>query len=143
MSVDSGRSAPALAQGRRGALLPAGLALAGVAALAWVAEVDPNQAGHYPTCPFLFLTGWYCPGCGSLRCLHALAHGDVGAALSFNPLTVFGLVAVVGLWAGWAQRRITGRARRAAPGWVLWAVLGVVLAFWVLRNLPGFAWLAP
>src|SRR4051794_8882384 len=113
-------SAPALAQGWRGALLPAGLGLGAAAAAGWVAAVDPSEPGHYPTCPFLFLTGWYCPGCGSLRCLHALSHGDVGAAVSFNPLTVVGLLAVIGLWAAWAQRRITGRPRRAAPAWVLW-----------------------
>jgi hypothetical protein len=32
--------------------------LAGVAAVAgYVAAIDPNRPGHYPTCPFLALTG--------------------------------------------------------------------------------------
>ena len=39
--------------------------------------VDPNQPGHYPTDPFLAITGLYCPGCGTLRALHALARGDL------------------------------------------------------------------
>lgn len=30
----------------------------------YVASVDPNASGHYPTCPFLQATGWWCPGCG-------------------------------------------------------------------------------
>ena len=31
-----------------------------------VAVLDPNEPGHYPTCPFLRLTGLGVPGCGSL-----------------------------------------------------------------------------
>lgn len=129
--------------GWRGAVRPAAVAVAALAAGAYVGAVDPNQAGHYPTCPFLWLTGWYCPGCGSLRAVHALAHGDAGTALSRNPLTVVFAVVLVLMWASWLQRAVTGRARRAAPAWALWLVLGVVCAFWVLRNLPGMQWLAP
>ena len=51
--------------------------LGGVAvALATLATVDPNQPGHYPTCPFLATTGFYCPGCGALRAVHDLLHGE-------------------------------------------------------------------
>ncbi len=137
------RVAPPCTSGWRGVLAPAGVALAALAATAYVGAVDPNQAGHYPTCPFLYLTGAYCPGCGSLRAVHALADGDVGTALARNPLTVACTVALAVLWAAWLRRRLTGAPRRVTPAWVLYAFLGVVLAFWVLRNLPGFAFLAP
>jgi hypothetical protein len=143
MTAIEQRATPTRSPGWRGALAPAAMLVPAAAALGFVARVDPNAPGHYPTCPFLWLTGEYCPGCGSLRAVHALTHGDLGTAMSRNPLTVLGTVALVVLWIAWLQRRVTGRPRRAAPAWVLWALLAVVLAFWLLRNLPGFEWLAP
>lgn len=123
---------------------PGGTALLAATVVGYVGAVDPNQAGHYPTCPFLFVTGLYCPGCGSLRAVHALAHGDVPEALSRNPLTVLSVPLLVALWVLWTRRRLTGRRRSwAAPGWAIWGLLAVVIAFWILRNLPGFAFLAP
>jgi uncharacterized protein DUF2752 len=109
-----------------------------------VAVVDPNEPGHYPTCPFLALTGWYCPGCGSLRAIHALAHGDLGTAIDRNPLAVLCVPLVAAIFVLWARRRLTGRQRTwAAPGSWINAFLVLVIAFWVLRNLAPFAWLAP
>ena len=124
--------------------LPLLAAGAAVAVLATVGTVDPNQPGHYPTCPFLAMTGYWCPGCGSLRALHALAHGDVATALARNPLTV---LATAGLLVGfvlWVRRLWQGRPRSwVAPSWLLYGLLGLVLVFWVVRNLPGMAWLSP
>jgi hypothetical protein len=123
---------------------PAVVAASALAALAWIASVDPNEPGHYPTCPFLAVTGWFCPGCGSLRALHALAHGDLRDAVARNPLTVLALPVLLVWWAGWLVRTVRGRGRRwVAPAWTLWALLAVVLAFTVARNLPGAAFLAP
>lgn len=123
---------------------PLGVAALAAAAVGVVAVVDPNEAGHYPTCPFLALTGQACPGCGSLRAVHALAHGDVGAALGLNVLTVLAVVPLVVIWVRWLVRTCSGAPRRTvAPAPLLWGLLVVVVAFGVLRNLPGFAWLAP
>ena len=138
-------SAPAAPTGRRRALLsPLAVAAAALAGAGYVANVDPNVGGHYPTCPFLAITGWYCPGCGALRAVHALGHGDVMTALARNPFAVvaFGYIAVT--WLLWLRRTVTGRpARWLAPPWVLHGVLGAILAFWFLRNLPGWTWLSP
>ncbi|MGA8200207.1 MAG: DUF2752 domain-containing protein, partial [Candidatus Sulfotelmatobacter sp.] len=49
---------------------------------------DPATSGLFPPCPLHYLTGWYCPGCGSLRALHQLLHGNLSAAWALNPLTV-------------------------------------------------------
>ena len=125
-------------------LLPVGVAAAALIGAGYVSTVDPNVAGHYPTCPFLAITGWYCPGCGALRAVHALAHGDLTTALARNPLVVVALGYVVLGWVLWLHRTATGRARRwLAPPWVLYGVLGVIVAFWVLRNVPGWTWLSP
>jgi hypothetical protein len=44
----------------------------------------------------------------------------------------------------WARRRLLGVPRTwAAPGSWITGFLVVVIAFWVLRNLAPFAWLAP
>jgi uncharacterized protein DUF2752 len=119
-------------------------AAAVLGATAYVGAVDPNQSGHYPTCPFLFITGRYCPGCGSLRAVHALAHGDIGAALGLNVLTVLGGVVLTGIWLRWAARSWRGEARTTvAPPWVHYGLLVVVVAFGVVRNLPFGAALAP
>ena len=54
---------------------------AAVGGTAVVATVDPSEPGHYPECPFHWITGLYCPGCGTLRAVHALTHGDVLGAI--------------------------------------------------------------
>ena len=118
-------------------------ALTGTAVLA-VALVDPNEPGRYPSCPFLSLTGLYCPGCGSLRAVHALTNGDVTLAVGLNVLTVLAVVALPVIWARWVQRTWTGAPRAAiAPAGYIWSLLVVVLVFGVLRNLPMGAGLAP
>lgn len=139
------RSAPtAFTGGRRAVLLPLGIGLAGLIGAGYVAAVDPNVAGHYPTCPFLAVTGLYCPGCGALRVVHALGHGDLMSALATNPFAVVGLGYIVATWVLWFQRSVTGRRPAwLAPPWVLYVVLAAILAFWVLRNLPGWTWLSP
>lgn len=129
---------------RRAVLLPLGVAAAALAGAAYVSAVDPNVAGHYPTCPFLALTGWYCPGCGALRAVHALARGDLSTALARNPLAVVAAGYLVVTWVLWLDRTARGRPRRwLAPPWVLYGVLGAILMFWVLRNVPGWTWLSP
>jgi uncharacterized RDD family membrane protein YckC len=132
------------AQPARGATVgPLLLATAAVAGTVYVGISDPNQPGHYPTCPFLALTGWYCPGCGGLRAIHALAHGQFGEAVARNALLVGLLPLAIAAWGAWLARSLTGRPRRGAPVWLLWTLITVAVAFGILRNLPGGAALAP
>src|SRR5215469_232196 len=49
---------------------------------------DPATSGLFPPCPVRYLTGWYCPGCGSLRAIHQLLHGNLRMAWSMNALTM-------------------------------------------------------
>lgn len=122
------------------------LAVTGVVLLGTVAvgAVDPHQAGHYPTCPFLAITGLYCPFCGGLRAVHDLTRLDVIGALDRNPLVVIALPLVLWAWVRWVRRAWTGRpVPLRLPHWYGWALLGVLGLFLVLRNLPGWSWLSP
>lgn len=104
---------------------------------------DPAQVGFYPRCQFHALTGLQCPGCGGLRAVHALLHGHVASALRLNALLVAALPLGAGL-AGWRWSRRRRCPEKHAPGaaaW-LWILLAVVIAFGVMRNLPGMACLA-
>ncbi len=109
-------------------------------------RLDPNAADSLlPSCPFLALTGLYCPGCGSTRCMHALAHFDLAAAVAMNPLLVLALpvLLLMLLWSAGLRPRVLDSliAWIAQPRLWLWLLLG----FGLLRNLPfpPFVWLAP
>ncbi len=79
-----------------------------------------------PPCPVHVLTGWNCPGCGTTRALHQLAHGHLWAAFRLNPLTFVMLPALGLLW----------RTAGARPAW-LWSLVVVLVVFGVMRNFPG------
>ncbi len=99
---------------------------------------DPRNSGVYPTCPFLGLTGCYCPGCGTLRALSRLLHGDLPGALGFNLVAVVALPFIAYTFATGAMRAFRLRAPRLVfipSGWI-WAIFGGIVAFWVLRNVP-------
>lgn len=115
-----------------------------VGAFGYVGTVDPNEPGHYPVCPLLRFTGLYCPGCGGLRSAHAVAHGDIAAALGSNALAVAGYAVFAVLWAVWTVRAWRGRPMGLAvrPA-VWWAIGAVLLVFSVVRNLPFGSALAP
>jgi hypothetical protein len=121
------------------------LSAAGVGAvLAVVGTRDPGQPGHYPTCPFLFTTGFSCPGCGTLRALHALTEGDVATAFHFNPLLLLAIPVFVWVWATSVRRAWLGIGRTwTVPSWMLAALPVIVGAYWILRNVPGFEFLGP
>jgi hypothetical protein len=102
-----------------------------------VFAVDPQRTNVFPICPFHRITGLWCPGCGATRAFHQLLHGNVGAALRFNSLAIVMLPL-----AGYLIAR--GDASTMKPTWI-WALLLVVVAFGVLRNIPvyPFTLLAP
>lgn len=123
---------------------PIATGVLGLSAATVLHLVDLNQPGHYPTCPFLALTGLYCPGCGSLRALHDLTNLDLAGAWSMNPLTVAAVPYLVAVWMLWLRRELAGRPRRRiAPAWVPAGVGVLIVVFWVPRNIPGFELLGP
>jgi len=124
--------------------LKVALGAAGVtASLALLFFFDPVGAWFYPRCLFHTVTGLYCPGCGSLRALHALVHGHPVQAFTFNPpLFVGGLVTAYLL--GRPRRRPGASSFLGRPA-VAWGIPALVIVYWVARNLPQypFTLLAP
>jgi len=112
--------------------------------------IDPNAspAATFP-CVTYRMTGWYCPGCGDTRALHALLHGHILQAFDYNFL--FPIVAVVLAW--YYLVGLTTLICRKRVMWIpqkfpIWGaiVIGVVvILFTVLRNIPlwPFSILAP
>lgn len=113
-----------------------------MAGTALVVAVDPTTT-HVPLCPLAFATGLDCPLCGSLRSVHALSAGDVGAALDHNLLVTVAAPFAVAAWVLWLARSL-GRSALPRLRWPrrTGLVIGVVaLVFFVARNLPALAWL--
>lgn len=52
---------------------------------------SPEENIFFPRCPFKWITGWDCPGCGSQRAFHALLHGHPWQALKYNFFMIIGL----------------------------------------------------
>ena len=118
----------------------AGLATAAAAALLTILYlVPPDHGAFYPRCWFHVLTGWQCPGCGGLRAVHRLLHGDWAGAFRFNPFFVTALP-LAAAWLAWRLYLCrSGRAARLLPGdlrW-LWFFLVASALFGVARNVIG------
>jgi len=131
---------------RRNQLLAALLTVMAVGAV--LLEVfDPATSGIFPPCPLRYLTGWYCPGCGSLRAIHQLLHGNLRAAWALNPLTVILLPFLTYGLASLALLELCGRGLPQPflrAGWIR-ALCAVIILFGIARNLPmhPFDLLAP
>lgn len=121
------------------------MAAAASAAAIVVGASNPYEPGHFPTCPVLALTGYFCTGCGTLRAVHSLLHVDLAGAWDMNPLLLLLAPFALATWVAWTVRAWTGRPRSwAAPPWAIWVVLVLLVGFTVGRNVPALApWLAP
>lgn len=105
-------------------------AIGAVSAICLLYLFNPAESRLFPPCPFTWVTGWRCPGCGSLRAMHHLLRGRVTAAFALNPLMVV-LLPVLGLLLlnpSWIYKR-----------WVPWFFFVILVGYGIARNLPS-AW---
>jgi len=125
----------------------AAMLLLGTAPIILLRVFDPATSGIFPPCPIRYLTGLYCPGCGSLRAMHALLHGELARAWAMNPLMIvmlpfvtYGLVSAALL-----ELRGNGLPEIMLPAKWIRAFCVVVVLYAVARNLPlyPFDLLAP
>lgn len=109
--------------------------------------LNPSEHSFFPKCALYMATGFSCPGCGSTRALYQLTHGDVLEAMRLNP----GLMALITLgitdYVRFVVSVIRGNPFQTLFGRLklLGALMGVMLVYGVIRNLPWplFESLAP
>ncbi|NLZ94439.1 MAG: DUF2752 domain-containing protein [Bacteroidales bacterium] len=100
--------------------------------------IDPNIYPFFPKCPFLILTGFECPGCGSQRAIHQLLHLNILGAFRQNPLIVLYLP-YVGL--GVYLEYLGGNKKFPCVRNTLYGknaaiiILCSIILFWIGRNI--------
>lgn len=100
-----------------------------------------------PPCFFYQKTGLLCPGCGATRAVQAMRVGDFGQAMQNHAMIVI-LMFLGVLWVlseilrGWSPT-VKGFRVEGWRLWYLWVILGAVLVFTVVRNLPSGGFLRP
>jgi len=138
---------PIIARPRKIALWQwGGLLLAGMACFI-LYRFDPAQNAFYPRCFLYTTTGILCPGCGSLRAMHHLAHGEIPLAMRYNLMLVAAIPVAMFYLVRCGAARLRGEPLlRFAPssGAMIWMGMALGL-FTILRNIPvsPFTLLAP
>jgi len=114
-------------------VIAAGLLLA--PATTWIFNVPHNLPllGHYQ-CPFLYLTGLPCAGCGMTRAIFAFFHGEFAVAIRYNaifPLYLLiwaYLITICGSRAFFSTKLPVRTILYALP-----VILALVFTFWIWR----------
>jgi hypothetical protein len=94
---------------------------------------------YFPKCPFLLLTGYECPGCGSQRVIHCILDLNIKGAFKENPLLVLSIPYFIFTFSTRAIKNPGSRllvlknflfGKKA-----IYIILVVILIFWLLRNI--------
>ncbi|NOR75511.1 MAG: DUF2752 domain-containing protein [Draconibacterium sp.] len=110
----------------------------GLAVLFFV--LNPAEHQIFPKCVFHSVTGYYCPGCGSQRAIHSLLHlnfaGVVGNNFLFLPAM---LLFIYHYTFSFLNKKLNWKlpnifSLKSTP----WIILGVIILFWILRNMPVY-----
>jgi hypothetical protein len=100
--------------------------------------LDPVDYSFFPKCPFYWITGYKCPGCGSQQVIHHLLHMDFRGAFKANPLLVISIPYILG---GFIFDYTNLRSRFPRVRNVLYGknaiiiVFIIVVSFWIIRNI--------
>jgi len=102
------------------------IALVGIVGCIFLYFHHPSEICWIPQCPFYALTGFKCPGCGTLRGIHHLLHFRIFAAWDMNPLLIVMIPQIVAFLA-WPKL-----SRSFAASVV---VTAMIILHWLLRNI--------
>lgn len=100
---------------------------------------NPEGYDIFPKCPFLMITGYKCPGCGSQRAIHHILNLEFGGAFRSNALLIIFLPYIItGFIFDFIKTKNPKllKLRRFLFGKnAIIIVLVVVISFWIFRNL--------
>lgn len=97
-------------------------------------------------CPFHEITKLYCPGCGITRCLISIIKLDFYQAFRYNPLVFILLPFLIPyfiykIYIFFLNK--DDKITKKIPNFVYYILLGIIILFWIARNIDAFSWLAP
>ncbi|MBP9506394.1 MAG: DUF2752 domain-containing protein [Bacteroides sp.] len=100
---------------------------------------NPCDYSLFPKCPFLWLTGLQCPGCGSQRAIHCLLHLDVIQAFYYNALLVFSLPIILILsLAEYYRYNKPAFYVKVHKRIYIWCYIAIIVVWWIIRNIFNF-----
>lgn len=106
----------------------------------------PSFCEFMPRCPFYFLTGMYCPGCGSTRAIHYCLNGNISESVRHHPLLLPFFVVIIFLYIKRGYELFSGKIISFRFELLMSKIiLFIFIIFFVVRNIPidYWAWLRP
>ncbi len=114
------------------------LALVFLAFLFIYGMFDPEASNFFPKCPFLSLTGFQCPGCGSQRAVHQLIQGNFSGAFQYNPLLIIALpyilAAILFEFPSFKNKYLSLQAFLFGKK-TIYLIFIIIVSFWIFRNV--------
>lgn len=93
---------------------------------------DPTHCQLAPKCPFWLITGYYCPGCGSQRAVHAILNGHIWEGIQYNYLLLPSLAYILLLTIAPKGGRLIRSLTSSTACWIIFAVF---MVWWLVRNV--------
>ena len=112
--------------------------LGGFAGLLYIYQTYNPASVYFPKCPFHYFTGFYCPGCGSQRAVHALLNLKLAKAFSYNALACIFIIAFLFdlLCEVFGEKNIRPYYLLRDRRYAALISLIIIFAFTIARNLP-------
>lgn len=118
------------------------IALFGILFFAIYYNFNPSSEGNlFPRCPFLLITGYQCPGCGSQRAIHSLLHLDIAKAFSYNPILIISIpyliiISIIKYRLKTSNSEKLWKFRNILMGKNAIIIIAITfISFWILRNI--------
>lgn len=93
-------------------------------------------------CPFDYLLGIYCPGCGGTRAVTALAHGHLLQAVWYHPLVPYGFFTGGGFMLTQSLHRLGLKWIKGWKyhSWYLYGAAIITVGNFLIKNMLRLIW---
>ena len=104
---------------------------------------NPSDYKYFPKCPLKATTCIDCPGCGSQRAIHNLLNLNFADAFRENALLILSIpYLMVGAYLDLKKNKTPQEVKwreRLMGTKAIWIIFGIIIIFWILRNIPSFS----